>query len=187
MPNTFPLPFNPHFASKQQTPQTPPTPYDPMKELKGAWDFANEPLLPQGAIQPMQDRLEQPHLDQSPMMARVKGFGSGALSGLRNLTSPINLASIAGTFMGGGAAPKLAGEAIEGGEGAMSALKGLNPRTYTGPISETLGEVNPMFTPQGGEGMFNASKVAQGIGDTAVDPLVEAFKQKWAPLLTRKP
>lgn len=62
-----------------------------------------EPLVPQTAIDPMQKWLDQRRLDQSPEEAQLRGFGSGALEGLRSLTSPINLAGM----LPGGAAAKL--------------------------------------------------------------------------------
>lgn len=62
-----------------------------------------DPLVPKEAIDPLQQWLEQRRLDQSPMEAQIKGFGSGALEGLRSLTSPANLASM----IPGGAAAKM--------------------------------------------------------------------------------
>jgi hypothetical protein len=70
--------------------------------LSDAWNAANTPLVPKQAIKGMQDSLEEPHLDQSPLMAGIKGFGSGTLEGLRGLTSPIQLAGIASLAGGGG-------------------------------------------------------------------------------------
>lgn len=75
----------------------------------------NDPLLPKGAIAPAQEMLDQRYLDQSPNMARLRGFGAGALEGLRDLTTPTSLASLLpmGKAFGAGAkalsfAPKLA-------------------------------------------------------------------------------
>lgn len=63
-----------------------------------------EPLVPQSAIEPLQRKLDQRRLDQSPEEAQLRGFGAGALEGLRGLTSP---ASLAGLLPGGTAAKLL--------------------------------------------------------------------------------
>src|SRR5213593_3770817 len=84
-------------------------------------NWLTNPLVPQSAIQSTQESLEQPQLDQSPWMARLKGFGSGALEGLRRQTSPLNLAGIAGTALGAG--PLLrGGSALAEGAGALSEI-----------------------------------------------------------------
>lgn len=44
------------------------------------------------------------------------------------------------------------------GMGALDALSRM-VRQYTGPVQETLGEIDPQFTPKGGEGMFNTPRV----------------------------
>lgn len=51
------------------------------------------PLVPEGVIEPTVNTLTEPRLTQSPMTARIKGFGAGILEGLRDQTSPINLLS----------------------------------------------------------------------------------------------
>ena len=48
-----------------------------------------DPLVPHSAIDPLQQWLEKRRLDQSVGEAQLKGFGSGALEGLRGLTSPL--------------------------------------------------------------------------------------------------
>jgi len=61
---------------------------------------------------------------------------------------------------------------------ALAGLRGaLNPAseasTYTGPVAETLGEVDPFHTPVGGEGLYNVARAGlRGI----VDPVEEAYK-----------
>lgn len=93
----------------------------------------NDPLLPQSAIDPAQQYLEQPKLDQSPWMARLKGFGSGALEGLRNLTKPSELAGIASLAIPGMGEAAL-GSRLGGAAGglaravpAMSDLSSITP------------------------------------------------------------
>lgn len=58
-------------------------------------NWVTSPLVPQSLTQPIEDKLTQPKANQSPGMAMVKGFGAGALEGLRNMTSPLNLAGAA--------------------------------------------------------------------------------------------
>lgn len=72
------------------------------------------------------------------------------------------------------------------GVGAFSGLKGLAEgglekvapaaSSWLGkasqPVAETLGETNPMFTPVGGEGLYNVAK--QGL-KRAVDPVEAAY------------
>src|SRR5438046_3052964 len=86
--------------------------------ISSAYNWATSPLVPKSAIAPAQQTLEEPHLDQSPAMARLKGFGSGALEGLRGLTTPLNVASMALPYLRG-AAP--AAEAVSGLRGALAA------------------------------------------------------------------
>lgn len=143
---------------------------------------AQTPLVPQSAIQPAVSSLTEPKLDQSPMMARIKGFGAGALEGLRGQTSPLNLAALATLPMGGGAARG----AVAGAEGlarvipevveAAPAVKQVMPmaddvtrlaaqlknRLMQVPSagSKTLGQVAPEYTAVGGESALNAGREA---------------------------
>jgi hypothetical protein len=55
---------------------------------------ANTPLVSESVTKPATDYLTEPHLDQSPTMARIKGFFGGALEGARGLTSPAMLAGM---------------------------------------------------------------------------------------------
>jgi hypothetical protein len=90
-------------------------------------NWLTTPLVPKSAIQGTQDKLEQPKLDQSPFMAGLKGFGSGALEGLRGQTSPLNLAGIAAMMIPGaglvGRGAKAASEVPE----ALSGLANITP------------------------------------------------------------
>lgn len=72
------------------------------------------------------DRMAQPGLNDSPMWARMKGFGSGALEGLRQQTSPLNLAASAATMLPGGAMLRGIGGAGRMGEAASGAIQGLS-------------------------------------------------------------
>lgn len=68
-------------------------------------DFATKPLLtfPSTLASEEANRIDQPSLTRSPGMARLQGFGAGALQGLgdlvSSLSSPVNLAT--GLLSGG--------------------------------------------------------------------------------------
>lgn len=133
----------------------------PLDYAKQGWNWANKPLVPPSETV---DKLAQPGLEDSPGWARVKGFTSGALEGLRGQTSPLNLAGLATLGMGGGAG-KAIGEAPEVIQGLSRAI----PRA-----AETLGEHLPEFTAQGGEEMYNLGR--QGLGKVA-DPVEAAYQR----------
>lgn len=69
--------------------------------LGRAWHAISDPLtdLPSRVAKTAADYIDQPSLERSPMMARVAGFGAGALQGIGDLvsgaTSPVNLATAA--------------------------------------------------------------------------------------------
>src|SRR3990167_8780029 len=88
-----------------------------LDKLKGAWDWANTPLVTGG--QEFTQELGQPGLGDSPGWAQAKGFGAGALEGLRGFTSPLQLAGMA---MGGGSM-------MRGAQGAARGLVGAGPVT----------------------------------------------------------
>lgn len=90
----------------QQTDYTMPNPLAKFGQL------ATTPLMPQSWVDSASNAIA-PTADSSPMGARIRGFGQGALEGLRNLSSPLNLAGIALAPFGGGAG----GAVAEGAEG----------------------------------------------------------------------
>lgn len=124
----------------------------------------DEPLVPEQPVNDLANRIDHPSLDRSPMMARLQGFGAGALQGLRNQTSPANLAGLAANFIpGGGAvakAAKFAPKAIEGLEAAL-------------PAGRALGELMPEFAAVGGEGAYNMGREAV---KHAADPLEAVYR-----------
>lgn len=61
----------------------------------------NTPLIPAAPVKRLQDAIDTPTLERSPWEARVRGFGAGALDGLRNLSSPANLVSIGSLLVPG--------------------------------------------------------------------------------------
>lgn len=153
-----------------------PGPFDMLKKA-GAW--AINPLIDAETIAPAQDMIDSPSLDRSPMEARMRGFGAGALEGLRGFTSPLSLASMAapalGAFRGAGrvaskAAPTLdvvepsvvkqvapAIDDVDALIGDMQRNLARVPNKRPAPM-ETLGERAAEFTPRGGEGMYNTGK-----------------------------
>lgn len=57
-------------------------------------DYLTEPLVPEAPVRRLQEQIDAPTLERSPWEARLRGFGAGALEGLRGLTSPLSLASM---------------------------------------------------------------------------------------------
>lgn len=92
-------------------------------------NFLTEPLVPRSVTKPAEDYLTEPQLDQPEWMAQLKGFGAGALEGLRELTSPVNIAGMLPMGRIAGTAGKLAGRAAgaipEAAAGA-EAIQGLS-------------------------------------------------------------
>lgn len=111
--------------------------------LKALLARVTAPLVPQveQAADTTADTITTPHLAQSPTMARLKGFGAGALQGaghlLSDMTSPLNLALMAPTLGMGGAAEAAAEPAVEA---APAALRGV--RKALSPI-EQFYKANP--------------------------------------------
>lgn len=80
----------------------------------------------------------------------------------------------AGMFAGdrtAGAAASAGSRAVQSAPRAIPNLA--SEASYrAAPVRETLGEINPEFTPMGGEGLFNVGKEAvQGL----IDPAVKAY------------
>ena len=92
-----------------------------------------DPLIPQEAINPLQEWLEQRSLDQSPAEAQIKGFGSGALQGLRDLITP---AAVTGAVMGAGPVSSMARFAPKVATSVGPIVKGL--RVASDPVQEAL-------------------------------------------------
>jgi hypothetical protein len=129
----------------------------PLDFLKSAWHTANEPLVPQGAIKPMQDALDSPSLERSPFEAQLRGFGAGAMEGLRGLTSPLNLAAMA--IPGGRGARGVLGAAEEAGPSLMRGAEEVGQvMPSMGDVEGLLGQMrnNLRHVP------MSAEKVAQG-------------------------
>ncbi|SRR5258708_2794978 len=85
--------------------------------LSSLWSAANQPLIPEAPMRRAQEAMTTPHLDESPLWAKTKGFGAGALEGLRNMVTPLGIASLA--IPGA--------EAGEGVEAGVQAARGMSP------------------------------------------------------------
>ena len=155
-------------------------PFNPLDLLKKAGSFATTPIVPKSAIQPAQDMLDSPSLERSPMEARMRGFGAGALEGLRGMTTPLDVAGLVGGgamgMMGRGA--KAMGKVINPGLDLIESVpvrqiapaiddvnsligdmqRNLARVPNRRPTMETLGERAAEFTPTGGEGLYNVGK-----------------------------
>ena len=75
-----------------------PGPLDYLKKLGSA---AITPMVDQETIAPYQNALDAPTEQRSPWEARLRGFGAGAMEGVRQMTSPLEMGSM---MLGGGAA-----------------------------------------------------------------------------------
>lgn len=123
--------------------------------LKSIYDAATTPLVPKSAIAPAQQALEEPHLDQSPMMARLKGFGSGALEGLRGLTSPLDLAANASLVAGPGL------RAARGARAGVGAIEGLTGALRGPEAASELGSMGGMMEKMAAENAPTFSRLKQ--------------------------
>lgn len=90
-------------------------------------------IIPQEWLDPLQAQLEKRSLDQTPFDARLKGFGAGALQGLRDLVTPANAV---GAVMGAGPVSSLARFAPEMATSMGPVVKGL--KVVGDPLQEAL-------------------------------------------------
>jgi len=124
-------------------------------------DFAglSEPLIPEAPVRKLQDAIDSPSLERSPWEARLRGFGAGALEGLRQQTSPANLAALAANAIpgvGGGLRGLRSAKALPA---ALSGLRGAAPAvSEVAPTAAMLGETAAEFAPVGGEAAYNAGR-----------------------------
>jgi hypothetical protein len=118
-----------------------------MPTLSGLWNAANTSLIPEAPVRKLQESMTEPHLDESPWWAQVKGFGAGALEGLRNQITPANLAMLA---LPGGGAARGGAEAAEAGVGAARAaaptmdLIESSPWQSVRQVAPTMGDVDAL-------------------------------------------
>lgn len=139
---------------------------------------ANTPVVPESVISPAVDALAHPKLNDSTMMAQLKGFGAGALEGARGLTTPMNLAlaAIPGGRAGKGVvagAKGLAGvvpELVQAERAVKQVMPMADDVTRLGATlkqrllqvpskgQKALGGSVAEFTPSGGEAAYNAGR-----------------------------
>ena len=62
--------------------------------MPNLWEFLNDPLMTEVAKRNMQNSIDSPTLDRGVLEAQIRGFGAGALDGIQELTTPLNLASL---------------------------------------------------------------------------------------------
>lgn len=145
-----------------------------------------DPLLPQSAIQPAQEALDKRRLNQSPLEAQIRGFGAGALEGLRGLTSPAQLLGLAGMAVPGGAMARFAPKALQGLSRAAGPTMDLIESSPVAQVAPSMDDVASLigqmkanmakipqagtmagrssmgaeFVPRGSEAAYNASRAA---------------------------
>lgn len=96
---------------------------NPLDYLRQAFNAANTSFIPQEWVDAGQEAIDSPSLDRSPTMARIAGFGAGAMQGLRDQLTPMMLASSALGLGGAGQAARGAGQAASAGSRAMRAVR----------------------------------------------------------------
>lgn len=95
---------------------------NPLDLLRKLGSFATTPLVDEETIAPYQDALDHPTLERSPMEARLRGFGAGAMEGVRSMTDPLSIASFAIPGMHSLMGAARGAEGIAGGVRAAKAL-----------------------------------------------------------------
>ncbi len=64
---------------------------NPLDYLRSAFNGATSSVIPQEYIDPALDAIDSPSLERSPWEARLRGFGAGAVQGLRDSITPANM------------------------------------------------------------------------------------------------
>jgi hypothetical protein len=139
--------------------------------LSKAWGAANEPLIPEEPVRQLQESMTTPHLDENPWWARAKGFGAGALEGLRGQSSPMNIASNLAMLVPGAGLIGKGAQAARGGAALAEAPQAVEGLGRMGGAMSGLMHAAPAaeFAPVGGEAAWNATRpVAAAIPDPAV-------------------
>ena len=124
------------------------------------------PLMPEAPVRRLQEQIDSPDLERSPWEAQLRGFGAGALEGLRDLTSPADLIGMAALPMGGGGGLLRAARGVQQAPGALEGLLNLRPS-----LSATRAMMPAEFVEPGAEALWNVGRA----GAQAVDPAVAAY------------
>lgn len=140
---------------------------NPLDALKSLWGAANTSLVPEGLLHGAQDLIDSPSLERSPMEARIRGFGAGALEGLANQITPMNVALQAlGTKVPFGALKNWGGAARgaeETGSAMSSVIHDFNPQQVKN-MEAMYQEANPVFRGMQEAGEFSGPRTTSGIG-----------------------
>lgn len=106
--------------------------------MPGLRDFLEQSVIPRRAIRGVQDAVDDPTGDYSddPMMARLRGFGAGALEGAADaFTSPLGLAT--GALGGAGLTAALRG--LKAAPTAVKSLVDVVPDVvHSAPIRQVM-------------------------------------------------
>lgn len=118
--------------------------------LKNAWNTANEPLVPEEPVRRLGEQMTTPHLDESPTWAKLKGFGAGALEGLRQQTSPVNIVSNLATMI---PAASMISRGVKAARGGAALLEAPQAAHAVAPTMDLLGELPQarQVLPSGGD------------------------------------
>ena len=132
------------------------------------WNWLTEPLVPQN---PAIERLAQPGLEDSPGWAMAKGFGSGALEGLRQQTSPLNLGAAALSAVPMGAALRGLRGASQIGRGLAQVTPDLvEAAPMARQVMPAAEDVNALL----GQMRYNMAKLPRPSAPPAVPPRMPA-------------
>jgi hypothetical protein len=85
------------------------------------YDWLNKSIIPQEWTEGAQDAIDSPSLERSPLAAQIQGFGAGAIGGLTDLATPLNIGAL---MLPGGAAARGVRMGAEAAPEAMAGLKG---------------------------------------------------------------
>lgn len=152
---------------------TTPIPAEQAPELEGsgflnrAWHAISDPLTdaPSRFAKSVGDMIDAPSLDRSPTMARIQGFGAGALQGIGDLvsglTSPIGIATAA----------LPGGEAVAAGRGLTRTAQALNVASKVAAAPLVLHGGSEVLDPestlaQRGQGLVEMAGGAAGMVHT---------------------
>lgn len=142
-----------------------------------AWGAANEPLIPEAPVRAAQESMTTPVLDENPWWARAKGFGAGALEGLRGQSSPMNIASNLAMLVPGAGVIGKGAQAARGGAAlaeAPQAARGAS--AMAGLVDAAPQALHDLaeFAPVGGEAAWNAARPTAA---AATDPAMAAYER----------
>lgn len=147
--------------------------------MPGAIDFLTSPLISKAAIKPTQDLIDNPAGNYGVGEARLRGFGAGALEGLRGLTSPLAIGSALIPEVGGAmrGAEAAGGAGRELGEAYQAMADG-----WKAPASLARASGAPLSPKPGGvlHEVLERAGLKSGMGETPT-PGEARLLQQFAP------